>query len=70
MSVIFNGHTHQQYSYASANGGRPILQAKSSAEWLAKVDLVVDTVDGGVCTTTPTIIKPGVCAKSVVPDCE
>lgn len=65
VSVIFNGHTHQQYSYASANGGRPILQAKSSAEWLAKVDLVVDTVDGGVCTTTPTIIKPGVADESL-----
>ncbi|GAA3868532.1 bifunctional metallophosphatase/5'-nucleotidase [Tessaracoccus defluvii] len=65
VSVIFNGHTHQEYSYASANGGRPIIQASSYAAKLAKVDLVVDTVDGGVCTTTPTIIKPGVADESL-----
>ncbi|MFT3888562.1 MAG: bifunctional UDP-sugar hydrolase/5'-nucleotidase [Arachnia sp.] len=59
VSAIFNAHTHQEYTYTSANvADRPIIQAGSYAGKLAKVELTLDTVGKGVCGVTQEIVSP------------
>ncbi|MHA6513668.1 bifunctional metallophosphatase/5'-nucleotidase [Tessaracoccus sp. Z1128] len=57
VAAIFNGHTHQRYTFDSADG-RPIVQAGSYAERLGKLDLVVDTSGKGVCSATDSLVTP------------
>ncbi|WP_430592055.1 5'-nucleotidase C-terminal domain-containing protein [Humidisolicoccus flavus] len=48
VDVIFNGHTHNTYSYlapapaGSDNNGRPIVQGASYADWISQVSFLVD----------------------------
>ena len=59
VAAIFNAHTHQEYTYTSANDAdRPIIQAGSYAGKLAKVELVVDGAGKGVCEVTQEIVAP------------
>lgn len=56
VAAIFNGHTHQLYSWDDVNG-RPLLQAKSYADNLAKLDLEVDTTAKALCSATGSTIE-------------
>ncbi len=44
VNVIFNGHTHREYSFSTGGGDgkRPVLQAFESGQRLGTVDLSVD----------------------------
>lgn len=50
VDVVFNGHTHQTYTWTTSNSGVPLLQAGSYGEKLAQVTLNVNA-QGGVCGT-------------------
>lgn len=57
VDVVFNGHTHQTYSWTTSNNGVPLMQAASYGTKLAKVTLSVDAT--GACGTPATeLITP------------
>ena len=71
VTAIFNAHTHQEYTYTSANqAGRPIIQAGSYAGKLARVGLVVDTVGKGVCEVSQEIVSPAAESDESLPRIE
>lgn len=71
VAAIFNAHTHQEYTYTSANqAGRPIIQAGSYAGKLARVGLVVDTVGKGVCEVSQEIVSPAAESDESLPRIE
>lgn len=56
VDVIFNGHTHQDYTYVTPKG-QPIVQTRAKASGLARVDVEVsDTFD--VCKMTSSLMRP------------
>ncbi|GAA4888157.1 hypothetical protein GCM10025789_00470 [Tessaracoccus lubricantis] len=56
VAAIFNGHTHQLYTYETT-GGVPVIQAASYGTALARLDLSVDSDTGGLCGTTVAMPK-------------
>lgn len=58
VTAIFNGHTHQAYSWTT-DAGVPVIQAASYGSRIAQLDLSVDAATGGVCGAPKvTIVTP------------
>lgn len=58
VNVVFNAHTHQEYSWTTSKSGVPLVQASSYGAKLAQVSLQVNA-DGTVCgTPTAALVTP------------
>ena len=57
VDVVFNGHTHQVYSWKD-KAGAPLLQAGSYGQHLAKVNVAWDSQQKKLCSTDASIIDP------------
>lgn len=58
VDVVFNGHTHQVYSWKDKQGA-PLLQAGSYGSHLAKVVLAWDSQRKELCSTDQSVDKAG-----------
>ena len=57
VDVVFNGHTHQVYSWKD-KAGAPLLQAGSYGQHLAKVNVAWNSQQKKLCSTDASIIDP------------
>lgn len=57
VSAIFNGHTHQAYTWATAKGV-PVIQAGQYGERIAKLEISLDASGKGVCKTKADLLTP------------
>lgn len=57
VDVVFNGHTHQVYSWKD-KAGAPLLQAGSYGQHLAKVNVAWNSQQKKLCSTGASFIDP------------
>lgn len=66
VDVVFNGHTHQLYNWTTQDG-RPLMQAASYAEKMAKVTINVED-NGTVCgESATTVVDPAAAPDTTLP---
>lgn len=64
VDAVFNGHTHQVYSWTTSTG-KPLLSAGQYGSHLAKLTLDVDAINGELCSATgSTMETPAVVGDS------
>ncbi|MFV0428017.1 MAG: bifunctional metallophosphatase/5'-nucleotidase [Arachnia sp.] len=57
IDVVFNGHTHQIYTWQTASGAE-LVQAGQYGSNLARVELSIDATNRGLCQATSEILDP------------